>query len=72
MDNHVQMAFDGRPRVARLGLSVRQAGWYQIPGWPYDLEGFATWPAPGQTATLTLTEEQWRLIVVALRHWAAG
>ncbi|MFG2050860.1 hypothetical protein ACGFIW_25930 [Micromonospora sp. NPDC048935] len=59
------------PAVARLGISIRQAGWDQIPGWPHDVEGFRTWPAPGQTATVTLTGVQWRLVVVALRHWAA-
>ncbi|KUL34304.1 hypothetical protein [Actinoplanes awajinensis] len=58
------------PRVAQLGLSVRQAGWDQIPGWPRDAAGFETWPAPGQVATMTLTDAQWSLVVFALRHWA--
>jgi hypothetical protein len=58
------------PRVARLGSSIRRAGWEQIPGWPHDLEGFKTWPAPGQTATMSLTAGQWNLVVAALRHWA--
>ena len=34
------------PGVARLSLSIRRAGWEQIPGWPHDLEDFKTWPAP--------------------------
>ncbi|MEU7905012.1 hypothetical protein [Actinoplanes sp. NPDC049118] len=58
------------PRVARLGNSIRQAGWDQIPGWPHDGEGFRTWPAPGQTATMTLTGLQWKLVVFALNCWA--
>ncbi|GAA3287865.1 hypothetical protein Dvina_15425 [Dactylosporangium vinaceum] len=58
------------PKVARLGFSVRRAGWAQIPGWPHDAEGFTTWPAPGQTAPVTLAGAQWSLIVHALHHWA--
>ncbi len=59
------------PPVALLGMSIRQAGWDQIPGWPRDAAGFAIWPAPGQSATMTLTGAQWRLILAALEHWAA-
>ncbi|MEU7868710.1 hypothetical protein [Dactylosporangium sp. NPDC049140] len=83
MDNHVWSAVeqpggDGaadpdiarRPEVARLGLSVRRAGWDQIAGWPHDLEGFTTWPAPGQTARMSLSGAQWSLVVLALRYWA--
>ena len=71
MDNHVQSAVDdARPDVAELGLSIREAGWRQLPDWPHSAEGFKTWPAPGQTATMTLTGAQWSLVVVALRHWA--
>lgn len=58
------------PRVAQLGNSIRQAGWGQITGWPHDVAGFQTWPAPGQTATMTLTDAQWNLVVVALHYWA--
>jgi hypothetical protein len=58
------------PRVARLGLSIRRAGWKQVSGWPDDVEGFKTWPTPGQMATMTLTGGQWNLVVFALRHWA--
>jgi hypothetical protein len=68
MDNHVQSADDRG--VADVGLGIRRAGWEQIPGWPHDLEGFKTWPAPGQTATMTLTAAQWELVVGALRYWA--
>jgi hypothetical protein len=58
------------PKVAQLGTSIRQAGWNQIPGWPHDAEGFKTWPALGETATMTLDGTQWKLIVFALRYWA--
>lgn len=58
------------PRTAQLAISIRRAGWDQIPGWPHDVEGFKTWPAPGQTATVTLTGAQWNLVVFALRYWA--
>ena len=53
-------------------MSIRQAGWDQISGWPHDAEGFKTWPAPGQsqTTTVTLTGAQWDLVVAALLHWA--
>ena len=57
--------------VAQLGLSIRQAGWDQLPDWPHDAEGLKTWPAPGQTATMTLTGSQWDLVITALHHWAA-
>jgi hypothetical protein len=58
------------PRVAQLGTSIRQAGWDQIPDWPHDAEGFKAWPAPGQTAAMTLTGTQWKLVVIALHYWA--
>lgn len=58
------------PRTAQLAISIRRAGWDQIPGWPLDVEGFKTWPAPGQMATVTLTGAQWNLVVFALRYWA--
>lgn len=81
MDNHVHSAIDspgedeldeetGLPSVAELGLSIRESGWDQIHGWPRDAAGFRTWPAPGQTATMTLTRAQWGLVVFALNHWA--
>ena len=52
-------------------MAVRQAGLQQVAGWPKDLKGFATWPAPGQTAVITLAGAQWALVLTALRHWAA-
>jgi hypothetical protein len=54
------------PAVAELGKSIRQAGWDQIPGWPADAAGFATWPAPGQVALITLGAAQWALVIAAL------
>ena len=58
------------PKVARVGLGIRRAGWDQIPGWPHDARGFQTWPAPGQMATMTLTGRQWELVLSALHFWA--
>ncbi|MBM2620519.1 hypothetical protein JIG36_33965 [Actinoplanes sp. LDG1-06] len=58
------------PRVTRLATSIRQAGWDQVEGWPHTVEGFETWPAPGQTATVTLSRVQWKLVVHALEEWA--
>ena len=58
------------PKTAQLAHSIRRAGWNQIPGYPHDLAGFKTWPAPGQLATVTLTSAQWDLVVFALRYWA--
>ena len=60
----------GLPITAQVADSIRRAGWDQIPGWPHDGEGFKTWPALGQTATVTLTGVQWNLVVFALRYWA--
>jgi hypothetical protein len=69
-DTETDQAISRLPRVAQVGLSIRRAGWDQIPDWPHDVAGFTTWPAPGQMATVTLTRAQWKLIVFALRHWA--
>lgn len=66
----VELGSTGLPPLAQLGIGVRRAGWDQISGWPRDLDGLRTWPAPGQTATLTLDAAQWGLVIFALRHWA--
>jgi hypothetical protein len=72
MDNEVSTQIEnGDPRgVVDLGSSIRQAGWDQIPGWPQDVKGFETWPAPGQQSTMTLSGSQWALVLSALEHWA--
>jgi hypothetical protein len=69
-DTEEEMETTELPPVAQLGSSIRQAGWDQIPGWPHDVEGFRTWPAPGQTATMTLAGVQWNLVIFALHYWA--
>jgi hypothetical protein len=69
-DTDTEVAASELPKVTRLGTSIRQAGWDQIPGWPHDAVGFQTWPAPGQLATMTLTGAQWSLVIFALHHWA--
>ena len=72
-DDDLELEEDGlipEPPVATLGAAVRDAGQAQVAGWPADAEGFATWPAPGQTATVTLTGEQWDLVLSALRRSA--
>ncbi|HZM75945.1 MAG TPA: hypothetical protein VFC19_09475 [Candidatus Limnocylindrales bacterium] len=73
MDNEVSVeAEDGDPRgVVDLGMSIRRAGWDQVPGWPRDVQGFETWPAPGQTSTISLSRPQWDLVLSALERWAA-
>ncbi|MYS80289.1 hypothetical protein [Embleya scabrispora] len=55
---------------AELAGSVRRAGWDQIPDWPRDAAGFATWPAPGQTSALVLNAARWALVVSGLDRWA--
>jgi hypothetical protein len=59
LDNEVQTRReDGDRTGAELGGSIRQEGWNQIPGWPRDAAGFATWPAPGQVSTVVLSAAQ--------------
>lgn len=71
MDNEVHSRVeDGDRGGVELGRSIRQAGWGQIPGWPRDAAGFATWPAPGQTSTVVLNAAQWGLVVAGLDRWA--
>ncbi|MCX4390384.1 hypothetical protein OG777_26165 [Micromonospora peucetia] len=69
-DTEAEMETTKLPTVAQLGTSIRQAGWDQILGWPHDAEGFRRWPAPGQMATMTLTNVQWDLVIFALNYWA--
>lgn len=69
-DDEAEIGTTQLPPVAQLGTSIRQAGWDQIPGWPRRAGGFKTWPAPGETATVTLTGTQWTLAAAALHHWA--
>jgi len=73
MDNEViGEAQNGDPSgVVDLGMSIRQAGWDQIPGWPHDIQGFETWPAPGQRSTIALSRPQWDLVISTLERWAA-
>jgi hypothetical protein len=72
MDNEVSTeAQDGDPHdIVDLGMSIRQAGWDQIPGWPQHVEGFRNWPPPGQLTTMILTGAQWGLVVSTLECWA--
>lgn len=55
---------------AELAHGVRRAGRDQVPDWPRDAAGFATWPAPGQTSTLVLNAARWALVVSGLDRWA--
>ncbi|MFC4907738.1 hypothetical protein [Actinomadura gamaensis] len=73
LDNGVSVeASRGDPRnVVELGSGIRQAGWVQNPGWPHEVKGFDTRPAPGQVSTMTLNQNQWELVVLALDCWAA-
>lgn len=69
LDNEASRA-NGDDQVAELALSIRQTGWAQLPDWPTDQAGFATWPRPIQTATVPLTPPQWALTLTALERWA--
>src|SRR5204863_1706089 len=60
---------DCRERLSWLSAFAARVG-TRFRGWPHDVEGFKTWPAPGQIATVTLTGAQWNLVVFALRYWA--
>ncbi|GAA2255273.1 hypothetical protein GCM10010402_08180 [Actinomadura luteofluorescens] len=73
IDNEVSTeAQDGDPgNVVDLGNSVRRAGWAQNPGWPRDLKGFGTWPAPGQESPMALSGAQWGLVLSVLDQWSA-
>lgn len=71
MEHEVKRGIDdGDQGLVEFGRRVRQAGWDQIPGWPRDARGFATWPAPGQTSTMALDAAQWRLVVTGLDRLA--
>lgn len=71
MDNEVHSRVENGDRSGvELGRSIRQGGWDQIPGWPRDAAGFATWPAPGQTSTVVLNGVQWGMVVSSLDRWA--
>jgi hypothetical protein len=73
MDNEViSEAQNGDPSgVVDLGMSIRQAGWDQILGWPQDIHGFETWPASGQRSTIGLSRTQWDLVILTLERRAA-
>jgi len=61
---------DGRDpawaELEKLGESIRQAGWDQLPDWPDTYEGLQNWPAPGRTKAMRLTARQWGMVVAAL------
>lgn len=67
MDNAVSNAIDAHDTKTRKRAErVREEGWRQIPDWPKELEGLQSWPAPGQTCTVTLNQELWQFIAAAL------
>jgi hypothetical protein len=61
VDNEVNTrAEEGDERFVAVGLSVREAGWDQVTG------ETRTWPPDEQIATVTLSLEQWGLVVSSL------
>ncbi len=67
MDNAASNAMDSYDKKAHVRANrVREKGWEQIPEWPKPVEGFATWPAPGQTSALTMTIDEWGFIAASL------
>jgi hypothetical protein len=61
VDNEVNTrAEEGDERFVDVGLGVRQAGWDQVTG------ESRTWPPGEQVVTVTLSLEQWGLIVSSL------
>lgn len=61
VDNEVNTrAEEGDERFVTVGLSVREAGWDQVLG------GSGTWPPDDQVVTVTLTLDQWGLVVSSL------
>jgi hypothetical protein len=61
MDNAAQAAID-RYEDDALAVSVREAGWTQV---PWIGEG-RSWPPDEQIITIALSREQWDLVVTAL------
>jgi hypothetical protein len=61
VDNEVNTrAEEGDERFVDVGLSVREAGWDQVTG------ESRTWPPGEQIVTVTLSLEQWGLVVSSL------
>jgi hypothetical protein len=56
--------------LAKLGRAIREAGWRQLPEWPDTYEELQRWGSAGETGAISLTAEQWTLVVVALQHGA--
>jgi hypothetical protein len=56
--------------LARLGQSIREAGWKQLPDWPNTYKELQRWGNAGETGAISLTAEQWTLVVAALQHGA--
>ena len=56
--------------LTQLGVSIREAGWAQLPDWPKTARGMRSWPAPGRTETMMLNLRQWSLVATALEESA--
>ncbi|MFF0526211.1 hypothetical protein ACFYTC_46600 [Actinomadura nitritigenes] len=69
LDNEASCDADD-DRLAEMALRIRETGWAQLPDWPTEPAGFAAWPHPGETVTVTLTPPQWTLTLTALNRWA--
>ncbi|MET8151506.1 hypothetical protein ACIBSW_20290 [Actinoplanes sp. NPDC049668] len=56
--------------LAKLGSTIREAGWQQLPDWPDTYEDLQRWGSADETRPISLTAGQWTLVVAALQHGA--
>jgi hypothetical protein len=71
VDNEVNTrAEEGDADFVNTGRGVREAGWDQVAHWTPGTPGSGTWPPVEQIVTVTLTSDQWSLVVLSLDIWA--
>jgi hypothetical protein len=56
--------------IRDIGLSVREAGWYQVAGMTPGVPGSGSWPPRDEIVTVKLTRDQWAWVASVLEHWA--
>ncbi|KAA2255247.1 hypothetical protein F0L68_28935 [Solihabitans fulvus] len=71
VDNEVSTrAEEGDEEFVATGHLVREAGWDQVAHWTPGVAGSETWPPADQVVTMTLTRDQWGLVLSSLDIWA--
>lgn len=72
VDNEVGTRYDRSDweDIRDTGLSVREAGWYQVAGMTPGVPGSGSWPPKDEVVTVRLTRDQWSWVVSVLEHWA--